>query len=106
MKPAVKVCVGEAHGAQGLPGCTVMSTHTNFKKIIHAGDDWHFTFDDPKTRLRIYDVSDRLSVEVINQTTVPLVITTKTKRGDELDDVLKANRKFHIAGGSKVVISA
>ena len=50
MKPAVKIVVGESHGAQGLPGCTVMSTHTRFKKVIHAGDDWHFTFDDPILR--------------------------------------------------------
>ena len=106
MKPAVKIVVGEAHGAQGLPGCTVMSTHTRFKKVIHAGDDWHFTFDDPKTKLNIYEVSDRLHVEIINQTTVPLILATTTKRGDVLDDVLKANKKYPIAGGSKVIVSA
>lgn len=103
MKPAVRVAVGTAHGAQNLPGCTVASTHTG-RRTIRAGDNWHFTFPDADTKLVISDVSDVLDVEVMNQTTVPLILTTRLKNGDVLTDILNHNKREHIAGGARVTI--
>lgn len=104
-KPAVKVEVGEAFGMQGLPGCTVRSTHNKQTMPIKAGDNWHFTFPDPDTKLYIEVLHHALAVTITNQTSVPLTITTKINR-DELTDILGANKRMHLADGARVTVEA
>lgn len=105
LKPAVKVEVGEAHGKQGLPGCYVMSSRTREKRQIRGGDDWHFTFPDPETKLTIGVSEWRLPVTITNLTTVPLTVTTQDD-GHELTDILGHNKKMRLADGARVTVEA
>ena len=105
MKPAVRVKIGRGIGTDQLPGATVRSTHTGRTQTLRSDDTWHYTFPDDKTKLYVECLSNRLSVEITNQTTVPLTLTTKLGK-DELTDYLAHNKSYKVPTGARCTVSA